>query len=125
MTYIDVVLQLYLATFFTLAGWRKVFDPITRSEVWAVFRKYHVPVWQGYMVTWGQLLGGLGLATGVLSWWAALGLMPIMVGAFYLSTLPDIRKAKPRGWMGWAIKATCNKEALMIGMLASLLVRGW
>lgn len=122
--YIDFPLQLAMGLFFGAAGYRKVFDPITRVSVWLVFAKYHVPVWQGWMVTIGQLLGGLGLIFGCLSWWAALGLMPIMIGAFYLSALPDIKAAEPRGLLGWIIKTICNKEVLLIVMLVSLLMRG-
>jgi uncharacterized membrane protein YphA (DoxX/SURF4 family) len=123
--YIDFISQLAMGFFFGFAGYRKVFDPITRESVWGVFAKYHVPAWQGYMVTWGQLFGGLGLIFGTLSWWAALGLMPIMLGAFWLSALPDIKAAQPRGIIGWIIKGTCNKEMLLIVMLLSLLIRGW
>lgn len=123
--YIDFVSQIGIGLFFAFAGYRKVFDPITRASVWGIFAKYSVPTWQGYMVTVGQLLGGLGLIFGTLSWWAALGLMPIMLGAFKLSALPDIRAAQPRGVIGWIIKVTCCKEMLLIVILLSLLVRGW
>jgi len=123
--YIDPILQLTTGSFFAAAGYRKVFDPITRGSVWDLFAKYQVPTWQGWMVTIGQLLGGLGFLFGVLSWWAALGLMPIMIGAFKLSTFPEIVAAQPRGFLGWVIKLSCNREALLIAILVSLLVRGF
>ena len=39
----------------------------------------------------GELAGGLGLLSGVLWQWAALGLIPIMAGAYLSDTLPTVR----------------------------------
>lgn len=123
--YNDLVLQLVTGLFFTVTGYRKVFLPAVRHEVWGLFDKLHVPGPARPLVVGGELAGGLGLLTGTLSTWAAVGLLPIMLGAYVMDTIPTVKAKHPQGVTAWISKLLCTPEALLILVLVDLAVIGW
>lgn len=120
------ILQVTLGVFFTTTGYRKLFKPEVRAQVFGLFDKLRVPQPARWAVISGEFAGGLGLLTGILDWWAALGLLPIMAGAYALDTWPGIRaKAAPHAASSWWIsKALCNPEALLLVALLTLIFNG-
>ncbi len=118
------ILRVTVGLFFALTGWRKLFRPSVSKLVWGVFRKYHVPPVAGWLVLWGEFLGGLGLIFGALTQFAALGLVPIMLGAFKMSRLPEIVAMKPDCLSMWCVKLICNSEALLTIAVITLLFTG-
>ena len=115
---------LALGVFFTATGWRKLFLPEVHTQVFGLFAKLRVPTPAGWAVVVGEFAGGLGLVAGVLEWWAALGLIPIMLGAYLLDTLPGIRARRPADVSAWAAECTCNAEFLLLLILATLVIYG-
>lgn len=121
-----LLLHLYVGLFFTFSGFRKCFVPGTQKLVWGVFRKYNVPKWQGYAVVYGQLFGGLGVLFGALTNLAALGLIPIIVGAIKLSLWPEF-KAQYEGssWTRMFPQFLCKGEPqLLLGLVLLVLMGG-
>lgn len=118
------LLHVLVGLFFAVTGWRKLFNPKVHAMVWGLFTKYRVPPIAGHAVLWGEFLGGLGLLTGTLTQLAALGLIPIMIGAFKLSRWPEIVALKPDSLSMWTVKVLCNSEALLLIVVAALVFTG-
>lgn len=120
----EIIPQLVLGVFFTTTGYRKLFIPAVRAQVFGLFEKLHVPMPLRWSIIAGEFAGGLGLLTGILDWWAALGLIPIMLGAYFLDTLPGIRaKANDPSMSWWISKCICNPEALILAILMAIVTR--
>src|SRR6266853_424352 len=70
-----LLLRLMVALVFVTSGWSHVKDPVARSK--------DLGMSKGFTVFLGaaELLGGMGVAFGVLTQLAALGLILIMLGA--------------------------------------------
>lgn len=122
--YILLPAQLIVGLFFAVTGYRKLFNPAVHAQVFGLFARLRVPVPARWAVVLGEFLGGLGLLFGTLSWWAALGLVPIMLGAYVMDTLPGIRAKHPDGITGWVSKLICNPEALLLLFLFTFIVEG-
>lgn len=123
-SYIDVVLQIVMGTFFAISGYRKSFTAVGRNRVFGLFKRLGVPSLAGWAVVLGEFLGGLGLFFGTLSWWAAAGLVPIMAGAIHMSVIPELKAKNPRGITGWCVGFICTAEVMMLAALLALIVRG-
>lgn len=126
-TYPDMALlalHFLVGLFFTTTGYRKLFVPATHAGVMALFEKLRVPVVARPLVIWGEFLGGLGLLTGTLTQAAAIGLVPIMVGAFMMDTIPSVKDKHPDGITGWISKLLCTPEALLLLALYVLSLSG-
>lgn len=54
------------------------------SDTVGMFGSMGIPAWLTYVVAAGEVLGGIGLLIPGLVRLAALGLLPIMVGAVYM-----------------------------------------
>lgn len=114
--------QFVIGLFFISTGFRKLFIPAVHAQVFGMFDRLHVPMPARWLVVAGEFAGGLGLAFGVLPFWAGLGLLPIMAGAYWMSTLPEIRAKNPTGITGWTSKLLCNPEALLILLLLDIVL---
>ena len=126
MTNLDTglaLLHVATGTFFTITGARKCFDASTHEKVFGLFSRLGVPGPACYAVTYGELLGGLGLLAGCLTQAAAAGLLVIMAGAWRLSAWPGV---KAKGNKGTALisSALCTPEAQLIVILSALLFTG-
>lgn len=119
-----LILTFIPGLFFAVSGFRKLFFRHVREKVFGLFDKLGVAAPVRWMIVGGEFFGGLGLMTGILSQWAALGLLLIMFGAYFLDTLPGIKKAAPDGYSGWCSKLICNPEALLIVCLMAIALIG-
>jgi putative oxidoreductase len=112
-----IFLQVMLGLFFTITGARKSFGP-ARRMVFGLFERLNVPKPAGWAVVLGQFFGGIALLTGILSQLAAFLLLPIMLGAYFLDTIPTIRGKNPADRWDWCAKLICNAEAqITIGLV--------
>jgi uncharacterized membrane protein YphA (DoxX/SURF4 family) len=68
------------------------------------------------LVAWGELLGGIALLLGVLTRWAALGLIVIQIGAIYLVTWAQGFTSLQGGGYGYNVA--------LIAMLVALVLAG-
>ena len=70
-----LLLRLMVAVIFVTSGWNHLRDPTGRAE--------SIGQSTGFTIFLGvdEVLGGLGVAVGVLTEWAALGLILLMLGA--------------------------------------------
>jgi uncharacterized membrane protein YphA (DoxX/SURF4 family) len=75
------VLQVLLGLVFILSGVNKLTN---LSVSTTIFESMGLPSLLAYVVGGAELLGGVGLLIPRLARWAALGLLPIMVGAVFL-----------------------------------------
>lgn len=122
------VLRISAGVFFTVTGGRKCLLPAVRSKVVPFIQsRTRVPLPLAYCVIGGEFAGGLGLLSGVLWQWAALGLLPIMLGAYISDTLPGVRaKQGERFSLSQFISnALCNPEAQFILILSALALAGF
>jgi uncharacterized membrane protein YphA (DoxX/SURF4 family) len=129
MSTIDLGLGLlHVATgmFFTTTGARKLFVPEVHEKVFGLFRKLGVPRPAGIAVTVGEFLGGLGLLVGCATQLAALGLVPIMVGAYLMDTWPATKAKQQPGdpWHKLLSNALCNPEAQLLVIVTTLALTG-
>ena len=119
------VLHFSTGTFFAISGGRKLFVPEVHAKITGLFSRLGVG---GKFVEWavpaGEFLGGLGLFFGVLTSWAALGLIIIMVGAFFLNTLGEVRAKNPKGVLDWLAKCQCTAEGQLLTVLTVLAIAG-
>lgn len=122
------LLRLTTGAFYVVTGARKCLLPGVRARVVPfIERATHCPPALAYCVIGGELAGGLGLLTGVLWQWAALGLIPIMLGAYIGDTLPTVR-AKQAGawsWSQFASNAMCTPEFQLLVILSALVLAGF
>jgi putative oxidoreductase len=70
-----LLMRLLVGLVFVTSGWNHVKDPVTRGE--------SIGVSPGFtrLLGLGELAGGLGVALGILTQFAALGLILVMLGA--------------------------------------------
>lgn len=127
----EVIPQLVVGAFFVATGYRKLFVPSVHEQVFKLFDSHGIPMPARWAVIIGEFAGGMGLLVGLflpwLGWLAALGLVPIMLGAYLLDTLPGIeQKARDDGHMRepswWVSKLICNPEALLLVILVSMVL---
>lgn len=109
--------SLVLGAFFSTSGYRKLYVPKVHAQVFGLFASLKVPKLAGLAVVGGEFLGGLGLLSGVLQTWAAVGLLPIMLGAYFMDTLPGIRAKHPDSQSMWISKLMCNAEFMILVLL--------
>jgi putative oxidoreductase len=93
---VTLLLRLTLAVVFLYHGWAKVSDRNNDwGATWAIhyFEAQSEPLPESLTypamqlaIAWGELLGGVGLALGLLTRLAALGMIAIQVGAIFLVT---------------------------------------
>ena len=84
----------------------------TFSGTVAFFVQHGFPGWTAYPVFVAELIGGLALTAGVHTRWAALGLIPIAVGALTVH------------WEnGWTFTATNGGWEYVAFLIAALLVQ--
>ena len=88
-------LRLMVALVFVTSGWSHVKDPVARSK--------DIGMSKGFTVFLGaaELLGGLGVAFGVLTQLAALGLILIMLGAIQKKIFVWHTGFWGKGGQGW------------------------
>lgn len=72
-----LVLRLGLAAIFIYHGWEKV--SAEGGTAWG--DKMEMPIWQQFLVAWGEFLGGIAMLIGLMSRVAAAGFIIIMLGA--------------------------------------------
>lgn len=75
------ILQVLLGLMFVFSGFNKLAD---LSLVTVMFESMGLPAALAYIVGGAELVGGIGLLIPRLTRWAALGLIPIMIGAVFL-----------------------------------------
>ena len=70
-----LLLRLMVALIFITSGWNTIKDPAARAK--------NVGVGEGFAIVlgWAEAVGGLGLVFGVLTQFAALGFIIILLGA--------------------------------------------
>lgn len=56
----------------------------------------HLPAWVQLVVSWGEVVGALAVAVGIVTRWAAAGLILLRLGAIGIFTLQD-RFSFPEG----------------------------
>ncbi len=76
-----LLLRVVAASVFFTSGLGHVKAPQERA------RSLGLPVGFTIFLGWAEMLGALGIAFGVLTQWAALGLILIMAGAIYMKAL--------------------------------------
>lgn len=70
-----LLLRLMVALVFVTSGWNHLRDPAGRAESIGMSKQFTI------FLGAAEVLGGLGVAVGVLTQWAALGLILLMLGA--------------------------------------------
>lgn len=114
---------LVLGVFFSVSGWRKLFLPEVRAHVFKFMHDgLHIPRAMVWTVMLGEYAGGMGLLSGIMWREAAAGLIPIMLGAFFMSTVPDIARRQPAEISAWCAELLCNPELLILSMLATIVL---
>jgi len=91
-----LVIRAGVGGFFIVSGSHKLFNPIRRTDLRQTFAADGVtfaPMM--YVVPLGELLGGLGVAFGALTVFAALGLGALCIGALALDGVKRVRLMKP------------------------------
>lgn len=121
-----LLLQTMTGLFFMMTGYRKIFKPNVRQQLWGLFWRLNVPLPMRYAVIWGEFLGGISLFTGLLAAIATPLLLPIMFGAFFMDTIPTVREKKqPKELSQWVSNLLCTPEAQLIVILLSLTAAYW
>jgi len=77
--YVGLLLRIGLGVVFFYHGYHKVFG--AETHLGTSWNPHGMPAVVQVLVSWGELLAGLGFLTGVLTWGAALGIIALMVGA--------------------------------------------
>lgn len=91
-----LVIRLSVGGFFAVSGRHKLFNPTRRQDLRATFAADGVTLpAMMYVVPLGELLGGLGVAFGALTIFAAVGLAALCIGALALDGFKRIRAMRP------------------------------
>lgn len=96
------LLRLALGAIFLFHGWTKL-TVFTLPGTAAFFELHGFPGWTAYPVVAAELLGGLALLLGFRVRWAALGLVPVMLGAIKPHLANGFSFSAPNG--GWEFPA--------------------
>src|SRR5271167_3810808 len=91
-----LAVRVSIGGFFVVSGSHKLFNPMRRQSLRDTFAADGVtfaPIM--YVVPLGELLGGLGVAFGALTIFAAVGLAALCVGACVLDGFKRIRAMQP------------------------------
>jgi putative oxidoreductase len=104
--------RLMIAAIFLSSGWSDVRDPDARSK--------SIGMNKGFTIFLGmaEIAGALGVATGVLANWAALGLILLMLGAIYKKMVVWKTGFWGKGSQGWhydLIMIVMNLVILTVG----------
>jgi uncharacterized membrane protein YphA (DoxX/SURF4 family) len=118
---IEFIITFAVGIFFMSSGYHKLFVPEVTAKADKLFTHLGVPVWQRWLVKWGELLGGLGLIFGVLVPYAAAGLLFITFAAICVDCWQDVAKKQPRDAVDWVAKFVYLPETLLILLLLSIL----
>ena len=102
------VLRVALGLVFIAHAWTKI-SVFTLPGTAAFFESQGFPGWMAYPVTAGELVGGLALIAGFKVRWAALALVPIMLGA--------LKTHLANGWSFTAAGGGWEYPAFLIGAL--------
>ncbi len=105
------VLRVALGLVFVAHAWMKV-SVFTLPGTAAFFESQGFPGWTAYPVFAGELVGGLALIAGFKVRWAALALVPIMLGAL-----------KTHLANGWSFTAAGGGWEYPAFLIAALLVQ--
>lgn len=95
--YAALVLRLALGTMYLTHSWVLKFTQMTLAGNAAFFAKLGLPGWLGYATFAAEAIGGLLLVLGIQTRWVALGLSPILVGAFVVHSGNGWMFASPNG----------------------------
>lgn len=121
-----ILLQFMTGVFFAVTGYRKLFHIEVATQIQKVFDSHGVPYWLGLLVVSGEFAGGLGLLLGVLPRFAALGLIPIMLGAYVMDTWPAVwaKQSKPLDYTKLVSNTLCTPEAQLLLIVIALALAG-
>ena len=119
-------LQFFTGLFFFTTGARKAMVPEVRERVFALFASKGMPKPAGVAVVAGELLGGMALLFYILPGLAAPLLLPIMVGAIVLDTIPTVITTKhPKTATAWISNLLCTPELQLTLILVALTIYYW
>lgn len=90
-----LLLRLMVALIFGTSGWSHVSDPVERGK--SIGMSKGVTIFLGV----AEIAGALGVAFGVLTAWAALGLSLVMLGAIYKKVFEWKTGFWGKGSQGW------------------------
>lgn len=79
------------------------------------FESLGLPGFLAYLVTFGEIAAGVALILGVLSRWAAIGLLPIMLGAIWVHAGNGWGFSAAGG--GWEYPAVLAALSLVVALL--------
>jgi putative oxidoreductase len=113
--YATLVVRLALGVVFLAHGLTKVFV-FTLPGTAAFFESVGFPGFLAYPVTAAEIVGGLLLVVGLASRWAALGLVPVMLGALSVHW--------GNGWVFNAPNGGWEFPALLAAVCLAYFVRG-
>lgn len=114
-----------VGSFFAVSGWHKAFHPARRESLRQTFIAdgcYHPAMM--VVIPTGELLGGLGVAFGVLTVPAAIGLVLICLGACFLDGFKRIPSFKPLDAADAYADALYLPEVLYIALLGLIIASG-
>jgi putative oxidoreductase len=112
--YGPLVLRVALGAIFLAHAYAKV-ALFTMPGTAAFFEMHGFPGWTAYPVVLAELLGGLALIAGFKTRWAALGLIPVMLGALKPHLANGWDFTAPGG--GWEFPAL-----VLAGVIAQALI---
>lgn len=121
-----LALRLVLGAYFVTMGWNKLFAPQRREGVPAMLAGYGVPAPRAcyWLISLGELFGGLALWLGFLYPVALMGLVIICLGALCLAGLPRLRDKPAINWGNRVNNAIGLTESLLILLLLALFAAG-
>jgi putative oxidoreductase len=109
--YATLLLRVSLGIVFLAHAWLKLVG-YTLPGTAAFFAAHGFPAWSAYPVFVAELVGGAALVLGVATRWAALALVPVLLGALVVHW--------PNGWAFTALEGGWEYVAFL---LAALLVQ--
>jgi putative oxidoreductase len=96
------LLRIALGAVFVFHAWMKLFE-FTMAGTAAFFEMHGFPGWTAYPVVTLELVGGIALIAGLGTRWAALALVPVMLGAIKPHLANGFAFTSPGG--GWELPA--------------------